>query len=431
MTRSRRTRLQGGTDAPTDPRAITAPGWSAHLRPVSARSIQAQCTDALCEGCSSRARRASGKSTLADLVPFGARQAAGVTRLRNEAEASGPALDLVGSWLSSWRAWSARRSFGLPPMTGGPVTSLRRRRSSAARPLTCRRNWAGLWTSTRISVSGSAALFHLRVLTRAEYIAYLQSVGFGSQRFAGLDGVGLVERVPAAQVRSFLAALREEGVAAPSLAPPGQRSQYCLGSYAAWRNLNSSVPLYGYDFCTVPSISQVLGRATRSGQQQVLTGSALGPAYASDFLLVQPVYAGSPISKAQREHQVSGWALGIINGPALLKSMPRQVGVQFLVFSGTGPARSPEPILRSPSTVKLNGAWTYRDEIDSDGTWDIRSRAAPGAAQPSNGSGPVVLLAVGLLAVACSFHAGTPMSSCGGENSHFRPRREPSMARSR
>ena len=33
--------------------------------------------------------------------------------------------------------------------------------------------------------------------------------------------------------------------------------------------------------------------------------------------------------------------------------------------------------------------------------------------------------------LACSFHAGTPMSSCGGENSHFRPRREPSMARSR
>ncbi len=128
-------------------------------------------------------------------------------------------------------------------------------------------------------LSGSAALFHQGVVSREQYVEYLQAVGLGSARFAGLQGVGLVQRVTASQVPAFLESLRADGIAVTSISPAGRRAQYCLGSYADWSNLRFTIPLYGYDFCTVPAISNVLTRATASGQQQVLSGSLLGVAY--------------------------------------------------------------------------------------------------------------------------------------------------------
>ncbi len=250
-------------------------------------------------------------------------------------------------------------------------------------------------------LSGSAALFHQGVVTRTQYVDYLQAVGFGSARFSGLKGVGLIQRVTSGEVPSFLESLRADGLAVTSITPAGRRSQYCLGSYADWSNLQFNIPLYGYDFCTVPAISNVLTRATESGQQQVLTGSLLGAAYASYFVLVQPVYTGSPTSVSERERQVSGWVLGIASGPGLIQSISHPSGIQFLVSSESASASNPEAILRSPASITTAGGWSIKSVINSYGVWNIWFRPAPGVQQPGAGLiGPIALLSVGLLAVA-------------------------------
>ncbi|GEM_PF-547870 len=249
-------------------------------------------------------------------------------------------------------------------------------------------------------VSGSAALFHQGVVSRGQYDAYLQALGFGSAPFQGLLGAGLIQVVPAGDVPGFLASLQAEGISVTSIAPAGERSQYCLGSYADWSKLNVTIPLYGYDFCTVPALFEVLARATSSGQQQVIAGSTLGPLYKSDFVLVQPVYNGTPASASERDSQVTGWALAIVNGPGLLKSIALKPGVQFLVSSGTPATRHAESILRSPASVKNGSSWAVVERVSAYGPWTIRLRAGPGFPETGGGwSGPTALLVLGLLAV--------------------------------
>jgi diguanylate cyclase (GGDEF)-like protein/PAS domain S-box-containing protein len=249
-------------------------------------------------------------------------------------------------------------------------------------------------------VSGSAALFHQGNVSRAQYADYLQAVGFGPSRFPGLLGLGYVQRVTPEQLPGFFASLHADGIAA-SLLPLGRQSQYCLGSYADWTDIHVTVPIYGYDFCTLPAISQVLGRASASGRQQVLLGSAISPTYGADFLLVRPVYSGSPASAAARERQVRGWVVAVNDGQGLVKSVVADPGLQFALYSDATDARGgPEPVLLSSPSVKTGGAWFLSTNIDADGPWTVRFRATAGLRQPGDGqAGPITLLVVGLLAV--------------------------------
>jgi diguanylate cyclase (GGDEF)-like protein/PAS domain S-box-containing protein len=250
-------------------------------------------------------------------------------------------------------------------------------------------------------LSGSAALFEQGVVNGSQYDAYLRAVGFGSPHFAGLQGVGLVRRVAPGQIAGYLESLRKEGLPATAeVVPPGPHAQYCFGTYADWSNFHSAINLYGYDLCAVPSISAILTRASSNGQQQVLPGSALGSRYASDFVLVQRVYRGSATSAQERGPGVIGWALGIINGPDLMRSIPREPGAQLLVLSGSTEARGPVPIMWWPLAAKVTGTWGSSVKSGAYSTWYVRVRATPGSAQSVGGqAGPIVLLAVGLLAV--------------------------------
>lgn len=145
-------------------------------------------------------------------------------------------------------------------------------------------------------LSQSVALFYPDggpPISRPQYVSYLEAGGIGTARYPGLLGVGLIQKVSPGQVPAFLGSLAADGIHA-DVTPPGPRAEYCLGSYAAWSDLEVTVPLYGYDLCTVPTISDALVSATDSGQQQVVSGSALGSAYASDFVLVQPSIRALP-----------------------------------------------------------------------------------------------------------------------------------------
>ena len=260
-------------------------------------------------------------------------------------------------------------------------------------------------------LSGSAALFHQGVVTRTQYDAYLQAVGFGSSRFPGLEGVGLIQRLSPGQVPGFLAVLRHQGLPA-AVYPPGHRAEYCLGSYAAWADPTLDVPLYGYDACAVPSIASALSRATASGDQQVLPGTVLGAHYRTDFVLVQPVYGGSAATERQRELHVSGWALAFIDGPQLIRSLHMPAGVDFVLLSGSAGPGQQATIAGWQAAGLGRAGWTYSDRIEAFGPWVVRYRQ--GGAFPEAGGGtmgPVIMLVIGLVAVALLVMLLTSLSS--------------------
>jgi diguanylate cyclase (GGDEF)-like protein/PAS domain S-box-containing protein len=62
-------------------------------------------------------------------------------------------------------------------------------------------------------------------------------------------------------------------------------------------------------------------------------------------------------------------------------------------------ARQPQLIMRSPASLKVNGTWAFSDNIEAYGTWEVSVRAAPGFG-PGADTGPIILLAVGVLSVA-------------------------------
>ncbi len=249
-------------------------------------------------------------------------------------------------------------------------------------------------------LAGSAALFHQGLVTHAQYAAYLQSVGFGTSRFPGLQGAGVVVSVTNAQVPGILRVMRANGVSVGSVHPPGQRSHYCLVSDADWVNLAVPIPLYGYDFCTVPALSRELTAATVSGQEQVLSGRALTRAYSADLVLVQPVYTGTPRTTTARVDQSAGWVMAIVNGSGMLDSIPHPPNLQFLVSSGAAGSRSQHAVLRSPGSVSAQGPWGYSASIQAFGAWTVRFRAGPALALPGGSvAGPLVFLVLGLLAV--------------------------------
>jgi diguanylate cyclase (GGDEF)-like protein/PAS domain S-box-containing protein len=247
-------------------------------------------------------------------------------------------------------------------------------------------------------LAGSAALLHQGVVSRSQYVGYLQAIGFGTDRFPGLEGVGLFDRLTPAAVPDFLASLRAAGIAA-SVDPPGRRPVYCLGSYADWSHLRTTVPLYGYDVCTVPSIARALAAAAATGRQQVLRGALLGRPFAADLLLVQPVYAaGAPGPSPTR---VQGWVVAFVDGDRMLRSLVPAASPAFVVYAGSGGHRAGPPVLQWPPGAAAGGRWSLTRTVEAYGPWTIRFRGSAGVPEQAAGLvGPLSFLVIGLVAVA-------------------------------
>ncbi|HZU79996.1 MAG TPA: EAL domain-containing protein [Acidimicrobiales bacterium] len=242
-------------------------------------------------------------------------------------------------------------------------------------------------------LSASSALFHQGDMTRKQYVAYLDAVGFGTSRFPGLQGIGLLERLTPAQVPAFLASLRADGINT-SLSPPGQRAQYCLGDYVASHDLPVAQALYGFDGCTVAALMPALQAAAATGQQQVIADDVLGTALRGDFVLVQPVYGAQPGAAG-----VTGWVMSIDNGTQLVRAFTGATDLRFAVYRGSGNDTGKDPVVLSSPKMQL-GDWATSRVVDALGPWTIRFQATD--AVPGKGSiaGPLLLLVLGLSAVA-------------------------------
>ncbi len=133
------------------------------------------------------------------------------------------------------------------------------------------------------------------------------------QRYPELDNLGLIERVPAAQLRPFLARLARHpmeplgaGRGTPNmpfvLLPPGIRPYYCIAVAGLSRNLAMYLPV-GLDYC---ALEHTLEAARASGMPSYAPFTSGG----RPTLGVQtPVYRGGiePATVAGRERAFIGW----------------------------------------------------------------------------------------------------------------------------
>ncbi|MHB8440087.1 MAG: bifunctional diguanylate cyclase/phosphodiesterase [Acidimicrobiales bacterium] len=267
---------------------------------------------------------------------------------------------------------------------------------------------ASLLSRSGSLIAGSAELFEQDISPNA-YTSYLDAVGYGSSKFPGVLGIGIIERVPAAQLPQFLAELRQNGVATTSVVPAGARPQYCLASrYATSTHLRVSIPLYGFDLCTFSTLNAALNRATATDQQVVLPGSNIAPAYEQDMLLISPAYALGPAVVAGvttdpslRQTESIGWALTIVDGRGMLNSVSASLGLGATLTYGLfrASAGSEHLIVDSAGFARSPVSSTRTIRFDAYGHWVLEVRMPSGS--PLSGRyllGPLLALLFGLSA---------------------------------
>ncbi|MGA2521311.1 MAG: EAL domain-containing protein [Acidimicrobiales bacterium] len=241
--------------------------------------------------------------------------------------------------------------------------------------------------------ASTAALFSQPgLLTHAAFGTYVRQADL-SGRYPGLRGVGFISLVNQGALPAFVAQARSDGLPNFTVVPAGSRPSYCVASYVEVSGLSTPFPLVGYDLCTVPTLSQQLGVATETGQVQVILEDTLasGAAYRGNFVLVVPVYEGSPRTAAQRQAQVVGWVAALVDGRELLGALGGAGSHTSLeLFSGSTTEPS-QLVVASPPGVDHTGANADVVQLDAEGRWTLRVLPLRGAPGPTN---PLVAPAV-------------------------------------
>lgn len=208
-------------------------------------------------------------------------------------------------------------------------------------------------------------------MTATRFDGWVKSVR-ALQRYPELQNIGLVERVPAAEVARFETQLAKHPVEpfgqhrpgpreAFSILPPGPRPIYCFAVAGLSRSLATYLPV-GLDYC---ALEKALESARTTGESSYAPfmgghGTTLG--------VQTPVYRGGivPTTEAGRERAFVGW-LGELFEPKVLLSTALDghpsTAVTFrygsdeshIVFhSGAAPAHA------QSATIDLHNGWTVR-----------------------------------------------------------------------
>jgi diguanylate cyclase (GGDEF)-like protein/PAS domain S-box-containing protein len=254
-------------------------------------------------------------------------------------------------------------------------------------------------------IASAVALFtQPGLIDRSEFHAYVNYLNLYN-RFKGIYGLGLISVVPAASLPAFVAGWRSDGEPGYVVSPPGSRPDYCLVSQLDEKNLKSSIPLIGYDLCTVPKLVTVLGSSTASGTVRALAESSIasGPGFAGNFVLLAPVYSGHPATVAERESQHVGWAAALVDGSQLLDAAlgPTESQVNVELFSGSVASKK-QLVVTSPGGSQSSPQGSVVEHFTDSGTWTMLIRplrGAPGPANPLEAPALVFIMAV-LLNVA-------------------------------
>jgi diguanylate cyclase (GGDEF)-like protein len=249
-------------------------------------------------------------------------------------------------------------------------------------------------------VQSVGALLQPGSVTTAQFNHYLTSAGYFGGQYPGVLGVGGIDYVTQPQLSAFVSSVRADGLSNYTVLPTGTRTRYCLGRYAATMGLKSPLPLLGYDFCTVPVMSQALEQAALTGQHVVIPGARIGAPYVGDFVLVVPLYEKTdPGPRAGRPMAIRGWSLAFVASAEVEHAAldGDASGTTFSLFAGSSPDPADRVMATSPSSVQPRNGWASTQRFSAYGAWTLQMSPLPGAFTPSS-TGPVVLLVVGVLA---------------------------------
>ena len=169
-------------------------------------------------------------------------------------------------------------------------------------------------------------------LTNHGFLAWYRASGT-EQRFPGGIGFAYIERVPAAGLPAFAAALRQDPlnglpVGDPYTVFPDRRvDEYCLQRVGVWKRTNIegfAIPA-GLDFCApeLPGVGPSGIPAVLTGASEVGAPVVLPPEQfvAGSFALFAPTYRGAvPPDPTGRRDATVGWVGGSFDSSALVAS---------------------------------------------------------------------------------------------------------------
>ncbi len=155
-----------------------------------------------------------------------------------------------------------------------------------------------------------------------------------TDRYAGLDRAGLLERVSAARLPDFKRRALAESKDASSrfeIQPPGKRSSYCLTSAMA-SSADSFVFTPGtyFDFCQPGIYGQARAGLLRSIDSGV---AGMMPSFGEMVAIYSPMFVGgrTPDTAAARRKTLTGWAIGFFHTDQILKAAvgERRAGIEL------------------------------------------------------------------------------------------------------
>jgi len=236
-------------------------------------------------------------------------------------------------------------------------------------------------------------------LDHTAFAAYLGQLGVWA-RYPGLRGLGFISWVANDALPGFVAQARGDGLGGFTVSPAGSRPDYCVASYVAVSDLTTSFPLLGYDLCTVPGLTASLQLAVVTGKEQVVLEDALasGAEYRGNFVLISPVYRGTPTTASERQAQLLGWVATLVGGTQLLDDLgPAATNLRLALYSGT-------TLMRRDLVVAVRaeggglGSDAEVEHFTQGSAWTLVVRSLPGAPGPANPLlAPGVVFLMGLL----------------------------------
>ncbi len=206
-------------------------------------------------------------------------------------------------------------------------------------------------------------------LNRERFRDYVNTLDLDAN-FSGIQTIGVVQWVPAAQLDAHLADMRRQGVAAYAIQPGGSRSDYApIIQREPYIGVNRTA--LGFDAWADPVRRHAMERARDSGMATISGKVRLsvdtGPTARPGFVMYLPIYAPgqSQDSVAQRRAHLVGWAYASFRMHDVIASLYGEElpGLTLTVFDGVGPT---EPALlyrsrdaRNPNLPEVIAANEY------------------------------------------------------------------------
>jgi CHASE1-domain containing sensor protein/nitrogen-specific signal transduction histidine kinase len=222
------------------------------------------------------------------------------------------------------------------------------------------------------------------------------------QNYPGMQGIGLVLRVPAPDKENFIAGMEQQGEEHFHIWPAGERADFYPVAYIEPANRRNDAAV-GYDMFSEPARREAMERARDTGDtaasgKLTLVQEIEGPKQPG-FLIFFPLYQGGivPEDEAGRRKKLEGFAFSDFRAGDLFANIfsGETPGVEMEIFDGTN-VDSANLLFRSANPI--SSTLPFRRGLQETVALDVSSRTwtAHFFQQPEwNGSWIVLSLFVG------------------------------------